>query len=262
MKGMKNKTSKKTDLKGGGLKEKKIIEAKGTMLASNIAKKNYQESLSNHPWYDRNIANTAGGLEAHHIITNKNLNTPNWRKWREAYDYDINEYQNGVMFPSNPQIACQVETQVHRSHHSRGLMYSDELKRNYIDKKKPIPDRECVKLYKDGMKYIKGVNEEIDDVFKRAKSKFYCKKGNSDKFTLHLRAKSVTILENIASFKWTISRYGKDYHSSSKIGCAGGTVESAEKSRKPCPHRINKNVHKYKNGHNKIMKSRTLEVGK
>ncbi|WP_299022740.1 AHH domain-containing protein [uncultured Photobacterium sp.] len=252
------------------IKERKLIEAKGTVLASNIASESHRGSLSNHPWYDRDVAGTAGGLEAHHIITNKNLNSPNWRGWRKAYDYDINEHQNGVMFPSNPQIACQVETQVHRSNHNRGLIYTS-LKEKYIDKGEPIPDSECEKIYKNGLRYLKGVDDEIQEVFDNAKIKYYCKAGKKDEFTEDLRGAAEDILDCLADFTWTISRYGKDYKRGILIGCSNGLDESKNKKRTPCSHRTkeidtNTNqrvlIHEYKNGNGIIMKPRKLEVGK
>lgn len=39
-------------------------------------------------------------------------------------------------------------------------------------------------------------------------------------------------MDKLNGFHWTLSRFGKDYAPSSKIGCGGGHIESEKKVEK------------------------------
>ncbi|ARC91744.1 hypothetical protein B6A42_05965 [Vibrio coralliilyticus] len=242
-----------------------LIPGKGPLLAAAIRKKrNYGSDFKKHPWADSRVDSDQCGLEAHHIITTKNLSTPLWEKYRKAYEYDINSWENGVMFPSEPDIACQACTHVHRSHHTGGLDFTS-VKAKYWEEDTPDTEvNDDVASYLRGLdyKYIKSVSSEIDPIMQNAKSKLYCKPGNKEKFSLHMHKKSENILAKLNSFLYTISTYGHDYSPASKVGCAGGQSENKSKSRNYCSHRVNKTSHGIMNHQDKKITNRDLEIGK
>ncbi|HAS6296391.1 TPA: AHH domain-containing protein [Vibrio vulnificus] len=242
-----------------------LIHGNGSKLAKAIAKNRWSGDLKKHPWYDARHNTEKGGLQAHHIVTTESLDGRLWKLWREAYEYDINRANNGVMLPSSTIIACQVETHVHRSNHNRGLDYDSVLDKYWRGKAKPeeIPDEECEKLYSEFRTYLKGVNKQISEIKKRAEKKYYCKKSNKEEFTEDLDDAAEDIVDKLNGFHWTLSRFGKDYAPSSKIGCGGGHSESEKKSREACPHRLNitGTRHTIRNKLGKIMEPRKLEVG-
>ncbi len=241
-----------------------LIEGSGAKLAAQIrTKNNYGPNFKKHPWADSRVDSDQCGLEAHHIITTKNLNTRNWKKYRRAYEYDINSWENGVMFPSEPDVACQACTHVHRSHHSGGLDFTKVQSKYW---KKDSPEKEIndnVASYLRGLdyKYIKSVFSDIDSIKQNAVSKVYCKPGNKEKFSLHMNQKSKDILAKLNSFLYTISTFGHDYSPASKVGCAGGKSENKSKNRSYCEHRINKTSHGIFNHADNEIKNRTLKVG-
>ncbi|MGR5286335.1 AHH domain-containing protein [Vibrio maritimus] len=242
-----------------------LIKGDGSKLANNIAKKSWSGSLTNHDWYDGKFLTEKGGLQAHHLIPTNILSGRLWEMWRKAYEYDINRATNGLMLPSNTEIACQVETHVHKSNHNRGLDYDSIVSKYWSEGSiEEIPDSECEKLYSEELTYIKGVKVLLRDIKVRASKKHYCKPSNKEDFTDDLDDVSDDILDKLNSFNWTISRYGKDYSPYSRIGCAGGAVESDKKSREPCPHRLASTglKHQNKNKKGKIMKPRKLKVGR
>ncbi|WP_261886074.1 AHH domain-containing protein [Vibrio pomeroyi] len=247
------------------ISEHKLIIGSGSKLAKAIAKNKWSSDLKNHPWYDSKYNTEKGGLQAHHIVTTESLDGHLWKLWREAYEYDINRANNGVILPSSTIIACQVETHVHRSNHNRGLDYDTVLDKYWGGKAKPeeIPDEECEKLYSELRTYLKGVNKQISEIKKRAEKKYYCKSSKKKEFTEDLDDAAEDIVDKLNSFHWTLSRFGKDYAPSSKIGCGGGHIESEKKSREECPHRLNitGTGHAIRNKLGKVMEPRKLEAG-
>lgn len=213
---------------------------------------------------DSRVNSDQCGLEAHHIIITKNLGTPDWIKYRKAYEYDINSWGNGVMLPSEPDIACQAFTHIHRSHHNGGLDFTS-VKTKYWKEGEPETEvSDDVASYLRGLdyKYIKAVFSNIDSIKQNAKSKLYCKKGNKEKFSLHMHQKSKHILAKVNSFLYTISTYGHDYSPSSKVGCGGGESENKSKSRSYCEHSIKQTCHDIMNHQDSKIEKRTLKVGK
>ncbi len=253
-----------------------LIKGSGQKLADAIKSKNYIGGWSTHPWADgRTSTKGQMGLQAHHIITTKNLNTKEWKKFREAYEYDINTFNNGVMLPSRTDVACQVYTQVHKSGHSGGLDFNS-IKSDYwaessqssekVEPVKQVPDHEAKILSLAEMKYLKSVNKDTNNIKVQASRGYYCKAGNAKKFQDDMDDVSTDILVCIDSFLYTISSFGQDYSKVSNIGCAGdNNVESIGKSRSPCPCRnaaSQQEKHNIKNGLGVVMKPRKLEVGK
>ncbi|CAH1588556.1 AHH domain-containing protein [Vibrio owensii] len=242
-----------------------LINGSGAKLAAQIRKNNgYGSDFKEHPWADSRVESEQCGLEAHHIITTKNLDTPQWKKYREAYEYDINSWENGVMFPSEPDIACQASTHVHRSNHNGGIDFTSVKTKFWKGKDPSVEVKDDVATYLRGLdyKYIKAVYSDIDSIKQNAKSKVYCKPGNKEKFTLHMNQKSKAILAKLNSFLYTISTYGHDYSPVSKVGCAGGDSENKSKNRGYCEHRMKNTSHGILNHQDHEIKQRTLKVGK
>jgi hypothetical protein len=158
-----------------------------------------------------------------------------------------------------------VETHVHRSNHNRGLDYDSVLDKYWVGNTTPqeIPDAECDKLYSEERTYLKGVIKQISQIKKRAENKYYCKKSNKEQFTEDLDDAADDIVDKLNGFYWTMSRFGKDYAPSSKIGCGGGNIESDKKRREPCPHRLKiaGARHSVRNKLGKTMVPRKLKVG-
>ncbi len=249
----------------------KLIKGSGSVLAQAIKNKHYPRGWESHPWADeRVLVNGQKGLEAHHIITTFNLKGKNWVKYRKAYEYDINTWENGIMLPSSTDIACQVKTHVHRSHHQGGLDFI-ELKDAYWEKdtvedgselynpSSEVPQDDIDKIKSGGyLTYIKGIDKKLALIVKRAEKNYYCKPGNKALFSKHMNAQSKVVLKLLDSFLFTISTFGHDYSPVSKVGCANDSVESKSKNRDFC--RCDRN-HSLKNN-GSLMKYRRLEVGK
>ncbi|EGQ7920010.1 AHH domain-containing protein [Vibrio parahaemolyticus] len=266
--------------KNSTVKTHSLVKGSGPALAKAIKSKHYKSGFNEHLWADGRLKGDDGqfGLQAHHIITTKNLDTPDWKKYREAYEYDINTWKNGVMFPSKTDIACQVNTHVHKSGHGGGLDFKTEQEQFWETSSDPesgeltsipvtkVPDPVASKLRLDDIKYIKSVNRDIKGVKESARRGYYCKSGNKRHFQSDLDDVSEDILVCLDSFLYTISTFGHDYSPASDIGCAGeSNIESKSKSRSACPSRSSKlpeEKHNIKNVKGKTMKPRKLEVGK
>ena len=232
-------------INGENMIQPTLIKGNGAHLALEIMNKNYQKGFGFHPWADSNIKMrektnpnfSQYGLQAHHIITIRNLNSDDWKDYITAYEYNINSWENGVMLPSNVMIACQAYTHVHRSNHSNGIDITENVD------------------------YIKSVGKTIDPVKQRANKLYYCKPSRKDKFTVHLNLKSKTILEKMNDFKLTISIHGNDYSNKSMKGCSNGSIESTKKGNADCRCRLNNKSHGLLNKNMKKIMPRKLEVG-
>ncbi|MDN3628476.1 MULTISPECIES: AHH domain-containing protein [Vibrio] len=266
--------------KNSTVKTHSLVKGSGPALAKAIKSKHYKSGFDEHLWADGRLKADDGqfGLQAHHIITTKNLDTPDWKKYREAYEYNINTWKNGVMFPSKTDIACQVNTHVHKSGHGGGLDFKTEQEQFWETSSDlesgevtsipvtKVPDPVVTKLRLEDIKYIKSVNRDIKGVKENAQRNYYCKTGNARHFQSDLDGVSEDILVCLDSFLYTISTFGHDYSPVSNIGCGGGNnIESKKKSRNACPSRVSKvqqEKHNIKNVKGMIMESRKLEVGK
>ena len=86
------------------------------------------------------------------------------------------------------------------------------------------------------------------------------------KFKEEMREIAREATQQINSFQWSISRWGKDYRKKDPIGCAGVETEGKNKPRTACPKRKNSitfcGLHSIKNSKGNIMrKTKPLKVG-
>ena len=91
-------------------------------LSKNILKKSYESRYDKHHWFNAEN-NKTGNLQAHHLIPVETISTERWKTLREFFEYDLNEWQNGIMLPSETKIGCQLNVPIHRGNHNRGLKY-------------------------------------------------------------------------------------------------------------------------------------------
>ncbi|MFS1463642.1 AHH domain-containing protein [Vibrio lentus] len=87
--------------KNSTVKTHSLVKGSGPSLAKAIKSKHYKSGFDEHLWADGRLKADDGqfGLQAHHVITTKNLETPDWKKYRDAYEYNINTWKNGECSP-------------------------------------------------------------------------------------------------------------------------------------------------------------------
>ncbi|NOK05849.1 MULTISPECIES: AHH domain-containing protein [Myxococcus] len=155
-----------------------------------------------HEWYAGPFT-----VAAHHLIACEATEEASWGTYCRRFGYDVNGAEDGVMLPSRMEVACQLAVPVHRGPHAAG--------------QGPEAD----------MNYPNAVRAHLKDVEAALVRGEFC--ANPGALVEELNALSAFILEQIASFTWTITRDGRDYRSGGS-GCAGaGSIR--RKQERACP---------------------------
>ena len=230
-------------------------------LAKNILKQSYQSKYENHDWFsiDNNIT---GNLQAHHLIPAETISTKRWVTLRDSFQYDLNEWQNGIFLPSETKIGCHLKVPIHRGNHNRGLNY--EMALVYVESGIPIPDEVDLAIHKNGLTYLEEIRSRLDQIDEDVKDGEFCDESEKINFIDEMRELAKNAVTQIDSFTWCLTRWGKDYNSNSLVGCANGKTEGKKKARSNCECRVEPSRlhHQYDNKTEIVMSKITLEVGK
>ncbi len=199
----------------------------GTLLANSIFKA-LKKAKEDHPWFTKPFS-----LQAHHLVCSESMDDDDWYGYCQKFGYDINHENNGVMLPSLMELACQIGVALHRGNHSKG--WADDLHLSYPDAVK---------------KKLRGIKQDIE------KGK-YC--DNPRGLVEKLDKLSLSILNKVDSFSWTLTSDGKDYQTG-KVGCAGVTSLSS-KPNQPCTHDRKHGLKQKKKGTLIAAKAAPLKIG-
>jgi hypothetical protein len=165
-----------------------------TLLANHIFEGRRKED---HPWY-------AGlfSLQAHHLICSEAMDDDFWEQVCWVFGYDINHRHNGVMLPFRMTLACQLQAPLHRGNHEAGraggasLSYPDGVQRKLLGYRMQIEAGQFCARPED-------LRQALDEL-------------------------SAEILEDVASFAWTLTDDGHDYQPGGP-GCRGERFLSAKR---------------------------------
>lgn len=139
--------------------------------------------------------------QAHHLISSEVLCTEEWSQICSIFGYDINCKENGVFFPADMRVACELKIPLHRGNHSQ-------------TQTEETPD------------YVGVVTSLVMPVLEAAQQGKYCdKKGALIKKMNNI---SKEIWSYVKDFDWILTYDGSDYNSGG-IGCLG--VRSLPKKR-------------------------------
>ena len=214
-----------------------------------------------HKWY---IGKNS--LEVHHCIDVDAVSDSEsgWDKIFDTYEYDINGPHNTVVLPADMTLCCELGVARHKGDHSKGRAF--DTNRNKFDELKnqeqELNIKEQEKIEEKFLAYPDAVKDEIKNIKVQAKKGGFCRSNGkpiksrkkiNQQFEDEMRIKSKKILSRIESFDWTISRDGRDYIQSSKLGCSGYTSLATKKRGEVCPdnrqHNHNKPKRSLKLGH-------------
>ncbi|WNZ66211.1 AHH domain-containing protein (plasmid) [Myxococcus sp. MxC21-1] len=170
-------------------------------------------------------------VAAHHLIPGEALEEELWGTFCRRFGYDVDCAENGVMLPSSMEVACQLEVPVHRGPHTAG--------------QGPEPD----------VNYPRAVRAKLKDVEAALMRGEFC--ANPGALVAEMNALSAFILSKVASFKWTITRDGRDYRAGGR-GCAGAS-RIPRKPERECPEKRQHDVRHGATG--KPLVRRGLRVG-
>jgi hypothetical protein len=179
-----------------------------------------------HPWFAGPFS-----LQAHHLICSEAVDGSKWATICQAFGYDVNHRNNGVMLPSDMQLACQTFAPLHRGPHTAGTA--------------------------DGLPYPKRIGELASEFKKKAARGAYC--ANPGQLLAELDALSAKILARVDRFDYTLTADGADYNESGS-GCSGVTRVPG----KPAQHCPKSRRHDLKQGTTRLLirrKTFPLKVG-
>ena len=158
--------------------------------------------------------------EGHHLITVEAVEEKDWKKIFDAFGYNINCPQNGVMLPADMWVACHFGVPRHKGSHKS--TFGDLV---------------------DGIEktYVESVKDKLEE--KREKIIEQCKENDIKGFHSGMRKISQSIFKKIIGFKWSIAADSFDYPKSGVATSALGALGIGTGCYKRCTS-IGKKVNK------------------
>lgn len=129
-------------------------------------------------------AKGGGTAQAHHLICSEAVGEDDWPEYCAIFGYDINCIENGVFFPNDMELACDLGIPLHRSNHNKAPA--------------------------DGTTYVEAVKNKIREVGSQAEKKTFCKE-NDGTFIKEMNKVSKFIYNKVINFDWMLTEFGKDY---------------------------------------------------
>lgn len=142
--------------------------------------------------------------QAHHLICSEVLTVDGWEEVCSVFGYDINCIENGVFFPADMRVACELEIPLHRGNHSE--TETDET-----------PD------------YVGFVSGLVLPLLDAALGGEFCKKGKD--IVKEMNDASKELWQHIKNFDLLLTYDGLDYESGGKGCCKSRSLPTKRENK-------------------------------